>query len=400
MSEVFKITITAVEPPADGANVTVDYVGGIRTGNFSLAAVADAVQALNRAMRDKHPAQSALETAGSALFMALFNGAVGDAWRDAQTLAREHHTGVRLMLHCELPLLIAVPWEYLYDAPRAQWLALAADLSLVRSLPVTTIAPLSVPGKLRILVMLSAPNDLPQLGGEHEWANLQSAVVSAAIELIRVEPTYEALQGALRQHPPHVFHFIGHGDLVTVPPITAPGTLRHFNLVPESSSTVESHAQGALAFCQTNGTHQLIAADQLAILLGSCTTLRLALLNACQGAVTDTRLAFAGVAQRLIQGGTAAVIAMQAPIYDDHALRFSQEFYRALADGCGVEQAVGEGRRRINEVTWAWGIPSVYFCGAEPFRTAPLAEPEDHAPPPMRVTPPDSGAVIGGNVRT
>ena len=38
------------------------------------------------------------------------------------------------------------------------------------------------------------------------------------------------------------------------------------------------------------------------------------------------------------------MIAMQAPIYDEHAVRFSQEFYRALAEGYSVEQAVGEGR--------------------------------------------------------
>ncbi|MBK9231097.1 MAG: CHAT domain-containing protein [Anaerolineae bacterium] len=67
----------------------------------------------------------------------------------------------------------------------------------------------------------------------------------------------------------------------------------------------------------------------MATLLSDCKSLRLALLNACQGATPSAASAFAGVAQKLIQQGTPAVIAMQAPIVDDHAIRFAQEFYRA-----------------------------------------------------------------------
>ena len=59
--------------------------------------------------------------------------------------------------------------------------------------------------------MLATPSDLPRLDADREWSNLEAATATAAIDLIRVEPTYEALQGALRQHTPHVFHFVGHG---------------------------------------------------------------------------------------------------------------------------------------------------------------------------------------------
>ncbi|MGB3219865.1 MAG: SIR2 family protein, partial [Anaerolineae bacterium] len=75
-----------------------------------------------------------------------------------------------------------------------------------------------------------------------------------------------------------------------------------------------------------------------------------------------------------IQQGTPAVIAMQAPIVDDHAIRFAQEFYRGLADGYGIEAAVGEGRKRVNEVAASWGIPTLYFQGSEPFAITPLSD--------------------------
>ena len=370
MNQDVEISITAEEPPPDGSNVTVRYARGMRTGVFSLTSVADAVENLNAAMLLEQPSPAVLEAAGRTLFAALFNGQVSEVWREALTLAHEHHQSVRLCLYSELPSLIALPWEYLYDPVRARWLALDADLSLVRALPLATAEPLRVEGVLRVLVMLASPSDLASLDAEREWANLETATATAAIDLFRVEPTYEALQGALRQHTPHVFHFVGHGAFPADPADAAAQGARHLRPAEGAAGRPEERVQGALAFCRPDGTADLITADKLAILLAGCKTLRLVLLNACQGAVTGTRSAFAGVAQQLIRQGAAAVIAMQAPIYDDHALRFSQEFYRALADGLSVEQAVGEGRRRINEVAWTWGIPTVYFQGMELFHVA------------------------------
>ncbi len=214
--------------------------------------------------------------------------------------------------------------------------------------------------------MIAAPNDLPALNSEHEWQNLQTVAASAAIELIRIDPTYEALQAALRKAP-HVFHFIGHGALPAAHEAGRPTTpQRQFSTVPNPVQD-ETPQEGWLAFCDQHGQSVAMPGADLATLLGNCQSLRLALLNACQGATPGATSAFAGVAQKLIQQGTPAVIAMQASIFDDHAIRFAQEFYHALADGYGVEAAVGEGRKRINEVAATWGIPTLYFQGSEPF---------------------------------
>lgn len=343
----FEIAINAEEPPVNGSNVTVRYNRGIRTGNFSLSSVADAVGQLDAAIQQAEPLPSALERGGGLLFDALFSGRVLEAFRESITLAHGRQHGVRLRLYSELPSIIAVPWEYLYDHMNGSWLALHPMLSLVRALPLAAGDPLPVKGPLRVLVMLSAPTDLVQLDSVQEWANVEMATAAAAIDLIRVEPTYAALQEALRQ-PCHIFHFVGHG------------------IFDEVSQ------QGSLALQTQDGTAEFIAMDQLSILLAGCKTLRLVFLNACQGAATGTRSAFAGIAQRLIQQEVAAVLAMQASIADDHALRFSQEFYSALADGLCVEEAVREGRKRINEVAWTWGIPAFYFQGTEPFAITPL----------------------------
>ena len=366
MFDDLTITITATEPPASGANVTLLYAGTTEVGTFSLTALATQVAVLTTALHQGHPMTTALRNAGAEMFGALFSGPLFRTYTKASALAKARGHTLRLQINTQIPALVAVAWEYLYDRDLERWLALDGQLSLVRSLPVAGSDPLPVQGNLRVLVMIAAPSDLPALDSEHEWRNLQTVAASAAIELIRIDPTYAALQAALRQAP-HVFHFIGHGALPSANEAGRPATpQRHFSTVPNPVRDA-AQQEGRLALCDQHGQSVAMPASSLATLLGNCQSLRLALLNTCQGATPGAASAFAGVAQKLIQQGTPAVIAMQAPIGDDHAIRFSQEFYRALADGYGVEAAVGEGRKRINEVAATWGIPTLYFQGSEPF---------------------------------
>lgn len=343
------ITMTAEEAPANGANLTAQYENATVTGSFSLAAVASQVNTLKHALQQGVPGGDDRRPAGADLFDALFAGTLFRTYTKASTLAKERGRVLRLRINTQIPALVAVPWEYLYDRDLERWLALDAQISLVRSLPVAAGTPLPVDGALRVAVMISKPVNLPQFDGEREWSNLQAIAETAAIELIPIDPTYEALQAALRQAP-HVFHFVGHGALD------------------------EASQEGMLALCDSAGRSRAMRSGDLATLLSNCQSLRLVVLSACQGATPAATSAFGGLAQKLIQQGTPAVIAMQAPVIDDHAMRFAQEFYRALADGYGLEAAVGEGRKRINEVAASWGVPTLYFQGSEPFAITALSD--------------------------
>ncbi|MEZ4862149.1 MAG: CHAT domain-containing protein [Caldilineaceae bacterium] len=375
MIDDLTIHITATEPPADGANVTLSYGGATAEGRFSLTAVADPVARLQQALTERRPAPATLQAAGAALFDALLGGQLFRAYTRAVTQSAQQGHNVRLRLHSTLPALLAIPWEYLYDRDQGQWLALRPELSLVRGLPLPRHTPQPVTGPLRVLVMVSDPTDLPPLNSAQEVANLEQIEATGVIELIRIEPTYDALLSALR-HEPHVFHFSGHGVFSTAASRHTAGE-RHLSATA-ASATPPRENQGMLAFCHPNGTADLIEADRLAPLLAGCTTLGLVLLNACEGAVTGAHSAFAGLTQRLIQQQIPAVLAMQASIWDDHALRFSRHFYAALADGYGIERAVGEGRKAMHEAAYTWGIPAFYLQAAEPFAIQPLA-PADRA---------------------
>lgn len=338
----FEITIAATEPPVTNANVTVRYSGGVRVGVLQLDDITAAVDQLKAALQEAEPDPAVLQESGRCLFEALFSGQILDAFRESMALVHTQQGCLRLRLYAELPAVIAVPWEYLFDPGQMGWLALHPHISLVRALPLAAGAPLPVGGLLRVLVMLASPTDLTPLDSIAEWDHLQNATVAAPVELVRSEPTYPALLAALRQSP-QVFHFVGHGVFD------------------------DTSQQGSLVFVGENGEAELIPAEKLAILLGGCKTLRLVILNTCASATTGTHSAFSGVAQCLIQHQIPAVVAMQTAITDTDALHFTEELYQALTDGLGLEQAMGEGRKRLNEVSCHWGVPTLYFQGTEPF---------------------------------
>jgi hypothetical protein len=75
-------------------------------------------------------------------------------------------------------------------------------------------------------------------------------------------------------------------------------------------------------------------------LLHDCRTLRLVVLNSCEGA-RNTRLdPFAGIAAGLLRQGIPAVVAMQFEITDETAITFSTEFYTAIVGAAMYNIAV------------------------------------------------------------
>ena len=206
-----EITLIAEEAPADGTNLVLRYADNTVTGTFSLSTLADAIAQLDRALAGDKPAADLLKDAGATLFEALLDRRGYGIYTSALASARKEGHTLRLRINSERPLLTTIPWEYLYDQDEAQWISLAPDQSLVRSLPVTSRAPQPVDESLRVLVMVSDPIDLEPLQSEVELANLEAAADVAAIDLLIVEPSYAALQAALRDHQPHIVHYVGHG---------------------------------------------------------------------------------------------------------------------------------------------------------------------------------------------
>jgi hypothetical protein len=346
----------AIEPLGDGyrARVVASPVGESSTDFvlpfadkdieiLVLKVVGSIGQARRKVRRIQSEERRLLEEFGGQLFEAVFSGAVRECLSRSRLVAESRDTGLRIRLR--LPGSLAnIPWEYLYDA-RYGFLGLSAETVLARYLEMPApVRPFPISPPLRILAMISAPSDVPALEGEEEWSKLTDALAdlirSKQVQVDRLPAgTLAALQRPLRLSEYHVLHFVGHGGYD------------------------EDAQDGAIACEGADRKTRLVTGRDLGLMIRSHRSLRLVVLNACEGARSARDDPFGGVAQALVRQGIPAVIAMQFEISDPAALVFSQSFYQAIADGLPVDVATVEARRAMfaegNEVEWA--TPVLYL---------------------------------------
>ena len=215
--------------------------------------------------------------------------------------------------------------------------------------------------------MISSPSDYPTLDVEREWSVLQEALQDVQRDGLVVaerleRPSLAALQRRLRRGQYHIFHFIGHGTFD------------------------EATQDGVLLLEDDAGRGHVVSGQELGTLLHDHRPLRLAIINACEGARSARSDPFAGTAQSLVQQGVPAVIAMQFEISDVAAIAFSHEFYGALADGYPVDGALAEARKsifaRVPDVEW--GTPVLFMRSPDGriFDLAPAASTRPQRRPP------------------
>ena len=323
---------------------------------------------------------------GTTLFQSVFQNDIAGAYRSSLLFAEHSDAGLRVRLRLSgAPDLCDIPWEFLFDPTARRFVALSANSPIVRFLDVPGVTtPLKIEPPIKVLVVIASPADFEQLQVEDEWSRLDEAlrpmIESGALALERLEkPTLAALQRALRRDY-HVLHFVGHGGFD------------------------EQRQDGLLVFEDEQGRGNEVSATYLSTLLHDADSLRLAVLNACDGARSSRTDQFAGVAQSLLQQGVPAVVAMQFAISDDAALTFAREFYGAFADGYPVEAALAEARKSMfalqNDSEWATPVLYLRTSGNAIFEiTAPpkpaVAETPMEAHPSARPAAGEVGAASG-----
>jgi len=332
-----------VDSPAGEAGTDFDLPFSDKDLRILILEVVGSIGRVRRHVRRiDSPDRLLLENFGNQLFQAAFSGPVGECLGRSRIAAESKDAGLRIRLRLPPPL-VDIPWEYLYDEEHG-FLGLDPDTALVRypELP-TPVKPFPISPPLRILAMISAPSDLPALDVEDEWDKLNSTLSELAgagmVQVDRLENgTLSSLRRQLTVEKYHVLHFIGHGGFD------------------------EQGQDGALALESAEGKTRLVTGRSLGMMIHH-RTLRLAVLNACEGGRNTQDDPFGGVAQGLVRQSIPAVIAMQFEISDPAALVFSQSFYQGIADGLPIDVATVEARRAIfadgNEIEWA--TPVLYL---------------------------------------
>jgi len=252
----------------------------------------------------------------------------------------------------------AVPWELLRDPATDSILALRAA-AFVRSNHNTaqSIGPTpGAPGILRVLLVICRPGgplDVPFRSVASRLVRLSPAAREAFQLQVLRPPTFAALRRALAKaqqagQPYHVVHFDGHGIYQD----------RHGFLVFEDP--------------EARGKSELVGGPALGALLAR-TGVPVLAMNACRSAHADLLAepatvppetggpgtpaaerdaqqrirAYGSLAEEVMDGGVAGVVAMRYNVYVDTAAQFIGSVYAGLLAGRELGAAVSLARRQL-----------------------------------------------------
>lgn len=270
------------------------------------------------------------EQVGEALYSALTSdNTIQDFFTSALVSAQEQKRRVRLRFQIEPQDLRRLPVEMLYRSPGG-FLALSPHVSIARYIAagVQPQRTLIAEPPLRIALVSAEPAGLPTLNAAGEIARIHKALAaleqSGRVKVFElVDPTLASLRATLRTEQIHVLHFIGHGAFSDTRPLLVFAD-------PVTHAVVE------------------VDADTLATAMAGIDSLRLAVLNACEGGIESTIYPLMGVASKLMQrAALPAALAMQDIVLDSSAIAFAEGFYAELARGGEIDAAVYEGRMAV-----------------------------------------------------
>jgi tetratricopeptide (TPR) repeat protein len=341
--------VVVVRSPAGEARETMHFpFGKLELENQLQTLQIALLRSGGKRRRTPSPEEQSVQDFGQALFDALLTGEVRNRYDVSQRQAAEQSKGLRLKLRIQPPGLAALPWEFLYDSRQRDYVCLSLNTPAMRYLELPqVIQPLSVIPPLRILGMVACPSDLPPLDVAREKQRVEEAIkglrASGLVELTWLDgQTWRDLQWAMSptSSPWHVFHFIGHGGFD------------------------QNADEGLISLADEEGKSYRLHATELGRLLADHRSLRLVLLNSCEGARGSERDIFSSTAAILVGRSIPAVLAMQYEITDQAAVEFASTFYRALAAGMPVDAAVAQARKAVSLAvinTVEWGTPVLYM---------------------------------------
>jgi hypothetical protein len=324
--------------------------------------------------KDQGAVQANAEQLGGRLATALFDSTLGPFFNSARDRAAHAGRGVRLILSlASTPELLSVPWELLYIRPT--FLASQRRTPVVRYLETgEPPSPSTIDGAVRVLGVVASPRGLTPLDVAGERRRVEHALAAMVTKGLSAldwcDPaTPRRLREQLRDGSYHVLHYIGHSDFT-------------------------ERGEGNLYLEDDDGQPAPVTEAVLTNLLGDQTSLRLAVLNSCEGARTTLTDPFAGIATSLVALGVPAVVAMQFTISDEAAVVFAEELFTSLIGRqYPIDAAVSEARKavftEVNEIEWA--TPVLFLRAADgqlfDFAGTPAAEVPPPKLPPAPLVP-------------
>ena len=242
-----------------------------------------------------------LHSLGETLYRALFVGEIDSGFqRCLGALQNQRDQGLRIRLRINDPELASLPWESMFQPGQGNFLGSSTKIALVRYLELPeSVDNLTVSTPLRMLVVAPGPVEgFTEIDGESEKTNLRKALAGTGgkIETTWLEGrvTWQDIRDQLTESRFDCFHFIGHG-------------LFH-------------QGEGALVLHGEDGQADYADERRLKFCFTNHPSMKLVVLNACNGATVSTSRVLSGLAPTLVSSGIPAVVAMKYAIADEAAI--------------------------------------------------------------------------------
>lgn len=288
-----------------------------------------------------------------------------------------------------------LPWELLFipkrrmcervadkDLPEGSFFGQKDFLVLTRYAP--PLAGAEQPfwaGDEPLRILLAIYTNFPDLNvirtEEIEMVRLAMKTIPGAVILEDARNvSYRQLKDRISAEKPHILHFIGHGESGKITLVYGAED-KDFDLKRPDAVQV-----------------RWFPAAQLPLLFEYHKP-RLVFLQACNGSASPAN--GLSCAQGLIQYGIPAVIAMQYSIQAVDAANFANVFYRNIAKGADVDEAVRVGRHELGDPDYdhpRFGTPVIYVRTQEPlFRQI---SPKEEAPRRTETAPASFSQAVAG----
>lgn len=300
----FELRVSPRETPGSYVLFAVSSHHGDGEAISTFAPAAPPVETLSSLLNRPRTLEE-LHTLGTTLFENIFAGDVGRIFRNAlNEVLSVDGLILRIVLRIEPPELAVLPWEVLVEPENRFFLAAAPKTSLCRTLTLGgAVRSMELPPKPRALLVVP-DSGLDASLERSETEKLLGQVME--VETISGKVTRARLRAALHEKEYHLVHFSGHGLF----------------RAGESLIFLDHESEGP----------DRVPASAFADFFLHYPSIRLILLNSCQGAV-QSYSALAGMVPELLQRGVPAVIAMQSSIKNSEAIQLASSFYLTLVRG-------------------------------------------------------------------
>jgi tetratricopeptide (TPR) repeat protein len=302
---------------------------------------------------------------GARLFNALFQSGMGRVYNETVSVADERGWRLRISISATKDSLVEeLPWEFLYDPLRNDFLALSMRRPILRQIersPPKDLTPRST-SPLRA-AFLSSPDPNDTLATDRDRALLEqiSRTSPRGLEVfIHGHVSRSEFVRIVASNEYDVIHFAGHA------------------VEPSSESIIFPQM---LMLQGPDGRADLLHPQMLMDALKQQHRLRLLYLNACN----SHRLA------RLWAEEIPNVVSIRALVSIDFCVDFARGFYQALLTGVSVEEAMSAARQlsdTVNPGGREWGmavlcthLPSPDYLTGRAQRSEPQAEQKSDAVP-------------------